>query len=187
MDDPSTRFNFRQDSVTSAMHIYPARYRLQFLLRAKRVKDVSVLQLITGVCVISFAIAAIFVGCYLAYICTGIWCGIVILVSGILGIRAGRLKTPNAVKHATTSSNLTTFFSLLPIIHASIAMTFEGIDCWVFYCNCWQFCHVSMDARMFIDAMILAFCLCAFILAVFVSVLCGTFSNAHCCKNSTVQ
>ncbi|XP_077865025.1 uncharacterized protein LOC144350830, partial [Saccoglossus kowalevskii] len=146
MTDESYR-DERLDSVVSSVFIQPT---INF--KAKHVRDLGILLCIIGVCNIILGFTAIFIGCFMAFICTPIWSGIVIIIGGVFAIRSELVRRSNRVWYAMVSSTIVCMCALLTIIHASIALSFEKSECWVFYCNCIDLCHVSEDIRLFVDA-----------------------------------
>nr|XP_006825658.1 PREDICTED: uncharacterized protein LOC102806397 [Saccoglossus kowalevskii] len=57
------------------------------------VKALSISQIVSGVAAIIFAVVAIIVSTFMAHIGTGIWCGILFIIAGIIGVMSSFKKT----------------------------------------------------------------------------------------------
>ncbi|XP_070540019.1 uncharacterized protein [Ptychodera flava] len=130
----------------------------------------SICQIILGGTAVCLGIAAIVIGCQLAYIGTGIWCGIFFAITGIVGLVTASKKSSGMIStFMIMSISSAAIFATMLFVISVVAATRE-YRC--YYCS-------SPKGRLAVDVLLAVVAVAEAAVAIVASAIC---CNAVCCN-----
>jgi len=168
-------------AVSAPMVLYPSQQPSRYEnYQFKSARALGIAQIVCGVLCFIFQIAAIAVGATAAFVAPGIWCGILFVIAGCLGVASASSKTACTIVATMVLSIISSVFVFNVLIVAAVALGVDN-DCHDYHYYDYYYPYreeCNKPPKLAMSGILLLLSIVELIASIWASVLC---CSAVCC------